>query len=85
MVILFLALFINKNYNKKKTMRRKNNNGIVFSFIFLFVLVGLLVFGHVQVNRQERKINDLQETVIENSQNANLIVNFINSSLAGLE
>lgn len=66
-------------------MRRKNNNGTVFSLVFMFVLIALLVFGHIQVGRQEKKINELQSSVIENSQNANLIVSFINSSLVEIE
>jgi cytochrome oxidase assembly protein ShyY1 len=66
-------------------MRRKNNAGVIFSFLFLFVLVVMLVLGHWQLRRQEKRVNELQTVVIQNSQATTAIVNYINSSLASFE
>jgi cytochrome oxidase assembly protein ShyY1 len=65
--------------------KRNNNTGMIFSFLFLFVLIAMLVFGHWQVRLQGKKIDELQKSVVENSQRTNNIVNFINSSLANIE
>jgi len=62
-----------------------NSETLFFSFIFLFLLIAMLVFGHWQVRLQGKKIDQLQQTVVENSQRTNNIVNFINSSLANIE
>ncbi len=63
-------------------MRKKTNFGMIFSLIFLFVLALMLVFAYWQLNRQANKLDDIQNIIVENSQSANAIVNFINSGIS---
>ncbi len=60
-------------------MKKNYNFGMVFSLVFLFVLVLMLIFGHWQLGRNANKINKIQETIIENNQLSISIVNLINS------
>jgi len=62
-------------------MKKNSNLGMVFSLIFIFVLVIMLIFGHWQLNRQANEMDDIQETIIENNQLSVGIVNFINAQL----
>ncbi|GEM_PF-3815687 len=62
-------------------MKNKSNFGMVFSLIFLFVLVLMLIFGHWQLNRQANELDEVQEAVVENSQMSTAVVNFINAQL----
>ncbi len=54
---------------------------MVFSLVFAFVLVLMLIFGHWQLSRQASKMDDIQETIIKNNQRSIAIVNFINAQL----
>ncbi len=49
------------------------------------VLIIVLIIGHWQVSKQEKKINDVQASVIENRQASTEIINFINASLAQIQ
>ncbi len=60
-------------------MSKNSNLGMVFSLVFVFVLVLMLIFGHWQLNRQANKMDEVQKTIIENNQNSVGIVNFINA------
>ncbi len=63
-------------------MKKKSNLGIVFTSIFLLLLIAMLFFGNWQIRRQNSKLLEVQETIVSNSQSANAIVNFINTSIS---
>lgn len=64
---------------------RKKYSPPLFPIALSIVLIVVLVIGHLQVNKQEKRINEIQNTVIENSQTTAQIVNFINNSLAQIQ
>ncbi len=63
-------------------MRKKTNLGIIFTSIFLVILIAMLFFGNWQVNKNNKRLIEVQKTVVINSQSANAVVNFINASIA---
>jgi predicted metalloprotease len=62
-------------------MRKQSNLGIIFTSIFLVVLILMLVFANWQLRKQNQRLIAVQETVVINSQSANALVNFINNSI----
>lgn len=66
-------------------MRKKSNSGMIFTSLFLVLLIAMLVFGNWQIRRQNTKLIEVQETIVTNSQNANAIVNFINTSISQVQ
>ncbi len=57
----------------------------LFPIALTIVLVVVLVFGHLQANKQEKRINEIQTVVFQNNQAATQIVDFINASLAQVQ
>lgn len=66
-------------------MRKKSNSGMIFTSLFLVLLIAMLVFGNWQIRRQNTKLIEVQQTIVTNSQNANAIVNFINTSISQVQ
>ncbi len=62
-------------------MKKKLSVDSILFLIFSILLIAMLVFGNWQLNRQRNKISEIEETVIENSQLTNAVVNFINANL----
>ena len=46
------------------------------------VLIIIFALGQWQLNRQDKKLAEVQSLVVKNSQTSNQIVNFINTSLS---
>lgn len=64
---------------------KKNATGRILSILVLIVIAALYAYMAYQVNRQDKKMADLQKTVSTNSQTVSGVVNFINSSLANAQ
>lgn len=63
-------------------MNRKNKpQNLLFPSLIIVVLLLMLAFGNWQLQKQEERMDEIEKAVVENSQTANIIVNFINSSL----
>ncbi len=66
-------------------MKKSLNLVMIFSLIFIFILVSILIFSHWQLKLQENRLDEVQGVVVENSQISTAIVNFINTSLDELQ
>lgn len=64
---------------------RKKYTPPIFPIALSVVLVIVLVIGYWQVNKQEKRINQIQSLVLENRLASTEIVNFINASLAQVQ
>jgi sensor domain CHASE-containing protein len=64
---------------------RKKFSPPLFPIALSIVLIVVLIIGHWQVNKQEKRIDEAQTIVIENSQITAQITNFINSSLSQIQ
>ena len=63
-------------------MNKKNKpQNLLFPSLIIVVLLLMLAFGNWQLQKQEERMDEIEKAVVENSQTANIIVNFINSSL----
>jgi len=60
---------------------KKTSVGPLLTILVLVVLAGIYSYMYYQVNRQEKKMTELQTTIAKDSQTVSGVVNFINSSL----
>lgn len=61
---------------------KKKSYPPVLPIALVIVLMIIFALGQWQLNRQNKKLAEVQQTIIENSQASNEIVNFINMSLS---
>lgn len=64
----------------KANMKKKNNNLISF-IIILLILVAYFSYASIVSVRQNKKLNALQEEVLEQAQVNEAVVNYLNNSL----
>lgn len=62
-------------------MKKQNNSNFFFSTLVLLILVVMLIIGNLQLRSQSKKIIEVQETIVLNSQDVNSIVNYINANI----
>jgi len=60
---------------------QKSSAGPIMAVLVLVILGALYGYMYYQNNSQEKKINELQNTIVQDSQTVSAVVNFINASL----
>jgi len=60
---------------------KKTSVGPLLTILVLVVLAGFYAYMYYQVNRQDKKMTELQTTIAKDSQTVSGVVSFINSSL----
>jgi len=55
--------------------------GPLITIIVLVLLLAMFVYFYIQLNRQDKKIMTIQQTIAEDSSKINSIVNFFNTNL----
>ncbi len=61
---------------------KKKSSPPILPIALSLVFVIIFVLGQWQLSRQNKKLSEVQNLVIENSQTSTEIVNFINASLS---
>jgi len=54
--------------------------GPLITIIVLVLLLAMFVYFYIQLNRQDKKIMTIQQTIAEDSGKINAIVNFFNTN-----
>lgn len=65
----------------RETMK-KNSVGPLLAVLVIVVLAAVYGYMAYKVNRQEKKMDTLQTTIVQDTQTVSGLVNFINTSLA---
>jgi uncharacterized membrane protein YpjA len=76
---------ISESQRFSRSSMQKSSTWPLMATLVLVVLGALYGYMYYQNDRQEKKMNDLQTVIIEDSQTMSAVVNFINSSLAQTE
>jgi len=53
----------------------------LIAIIFLVVLAGLFTYFYVTLNRVDKKLNEMQAVILQDSEKVSGIVNFFNANL----
>ncbi|MGE5426237.1 MAG: hypothetical protein ACM3PZ_04125 [Bacillota bacterium] len=61
---------------------KKNSVGPLLAVLVIVVLAAVYGYMAYKVNRQEKKMDTLQTTIVQDTQTVSGLVNFINTSLA---
>lgn len=72
---------ISESKRFSRSSMKKSSPWPILAVLALLIVAALYGYMYYQNNRQENKMNELQKTVIENSQTVAAVVNFINSGL----
>ncbi|MGI5827295.1 MAG: hypothetical protein ACOX6C_02540 [Patescibacteria group bacterium] len=64
---------------------RKKLNYQAWLGVALFILIGIFSYFGYQLYHQDKKLNELRVTVVENNTQINSLVGFINQSLANAQ
>lgn len=64
---------------------RKKMNYQAWLGVALVILIGIFSYFGYQLYRQDKKLNELRVTVVENNTQINSLVGFINQSLANAQ
>lgn len=76
---------ISERQRLSRSSMQKSSSWPLVATLVLVVLGALYGYMYYQNDRQVNKMNDLQLSVVENSQTVSAVINFINSSLAQAE
>lgn len=60
---------------------QKNMLGKLVAIIILVVMAGLFTYFYITLNRVDNKLNEIQNSSLENSATINSVVNFFNTNL----
>lgn len=60
---------------------KKNMLGNLAAIILILIFAGLLTYFYVSLNRMDKKMMELQTTIVQDSGKITSIVNFFNSNI----
>ena len=72
---------ISESQRFPRSNMKKSFVGPLLTILVIVVLAGLYAYMYYQVNRQEKKMTELQTTIAKDSQTVAGVVNFNNASL----
>lgn len=72
---------VSESQRFSRSSMQKSSTGPIMAVLVLVILGALYGYMYYQNNSQEKKINELQNTIVQDSQTVSAVVNFINASL----
>ena len=72
---------VSESQRFSRSSMQKSSTGPIMAVLVLVILGALYGYMYYQNNNQEKKINELQNTIVQDSQTVSAVVNFINTSL----
>ena len=72
---------VSESQRFSRSSMQKSSAGPIMAVLVLVILGALYGYMYYQNNSQEKKINELQNTIVQDSQTVSAVVNFINASL----
>lgn len=73
---------VSESKRLSRSSMKKNYPGPLVAILIIVIVAVLYGYMYYQNNRQEKKILELQKTVVENSQTVSAVVGFINNNMA---
>ena len=64
---------------------RRTSSGQILIGVALVIIIALFGYFAYQLNKQDKKMTTLQNTIVEDSDKISGVVNFINSSIANAQ
>ncbi len=76
---------VSESQRFSRSSMKKNSIGPLVAILIIIIVAALYGYMYYQNTRQEKKLVELQKTVVENSQTVSAVVTFINNSLSQAE
>ncbi len=76
---------VSESQRFSRSSMKKNSIGPLVAILIIIIVAALYGYMYYQNTRQEKKLVELQQTVVENSQTVSAVVGFINNSLSQAE